>query len=127
MVPGYRAGRASHPLAWRHARCHRPGRRRARGPAARVHLGDGEHHLAQARDAFNQGFYNLFLAIEVFAGIVLMLVGLTSAGYALVLFGTGSMLAAAVVLSTRGETYRRASLTQGALPLIALVLLLLRM
>ncbi|KHK99587.1 epimerase [Microbacterium mangrovi] len=77
--------------------------------------------------AFNQGFYNLFLAIEVFTGIVLLLVGLTSAGYALVLFGTGSMLAASLVLSTRGETYRRAALTQGALPLIALVLLLLRM
>jgi putative membrane protein len=77
--------------------------------------------------AFNQGFYNLFLAIEVIAGIVLMVIGQTAVGYALVVFGTGSMLAAALVLSTRGETYRRASLTQGALPLIALVLLLLRM
>jgi putative membrane protein len=77
--------------------------------------------------AFNQGFYNLFLAIEVIAGIVLMLIGITSAGFALVMFGTGSMLAASLVLSTRGETYRRAAITQGALPLIALVLLLLRM
>ena len=35
------------------------------------------------------------------------------------------MLAASVVLITRGAKYRRAAITQGILPLIALVLLLL--
>jgi putative membrane protein len=82
--------------------------------------------------AFNQGFYNLFLAIEVAVGVVLMAANGSgsapnAAGWALTLFGLGSMLAASLVLSTRGTEYRRASMTQGALPLIALVLLLLRM
>jgi len=79
--------------------------------------------------AFNQGFYNLFLAIEVALGVVLLAVDGTSStphavGLALTLFGVGSMLAAALVLLTRGAKYTRAAITQGALPLIAAVLLL---
>ena len=39
--------------------------------------------------AYNQGFYNLFLAIGCLVGIVLVAAGQTAAGGALVLFGTG--------------------------------------
>ena len=48
--------------------------------------------------AFNQGFYNLFLAIVTAMGIVAICLGHTAIGAALVFAGVGSMLAAAVVL-----------------------------
>ena len=45
--------------------------------------------------AFNQGFYNLFLAIEVFVGIAVYFLASPTVGLTLALFGVGSMLAAA--------------------------------
>ena len=79
--------------------------------------------------AYNQGFYNLFLAIGVVLGIVLFWVGEPGtagdvAGRTLVLFSLGSMAAAAMVLVTSGRKYIRAALTQGTLPLIGFVLFL---
>jgi putative membrane protein len=79
--------------------------------------------------AYNQGFYNLFLAIGAVLGIVLFLVGghdtaVRAAGLALVLFSLGSMVAAALVLLTTGMAYLRAALIQGTLPLIGFVLIL---
>ena len=72
--------------------------------------------------AYNQGFYNLFLAVGAIAGLVLIAIGLTFAGRALVLFSTASMTAAAVVLTTTGPGYLRPALIQGTLPLIGFVL-----
>ena len=69
--------------------------------------------------AYNQGFYNLFLAIGVVIGIVLFYTG---GGIALVLFALGSMVGAALVLVTTGLKYVRPALIQGTLPLIAFVL-----
>ena len=69
--------------------------------------------------AYNQGFYNLFLAVGVVIGIVLFYAG---GGIALVLFALGSMVAAALVLVTTGLKYVRPALVQGTLPLIAFVL-----
>ena len=43
--------------------------------------------------AFNQGFYNLFLAIVTIAGIAAMVMGHKAVGAALVFAGVGSMLA----------------------------------
>jgi putative membrane protein len=79
--------------------------------------------------AYNQGFYNLFLAIGVVIGLVLILAGqhadpVRSAGMALVLFSLGCMVAAALVLLTTGMRYLRASAIQGTLPLIGFVLFL---
>ena len=79
--------------------------------------------------AYNQGFYNLFLAIGVALGLVLFWVGDAGttadvAGRTLVLFGLGSMLAAALVLVTSGRRYVRPALVQGALPLVGVVLFL---
>jgi putative membrane protein len=74
--------------------------------------------------AYNQGFYNLFLAVGALAGLVLLAVGLPYAGRVLVLFATASMTAAAVVLTTTGPGYLRAALIQGTLPLIGFVLFL---
>ncbi len=49
--------------------------------------------------AFNQGFYNLFLAVVTAAGIVAFLMGHKGVGAALVFAGVGSMLAAARIHS----------------------------
>jgi putative membrane protein len=73
--------------------------------------------------AYNQGFYNLFLAIGAVIGLILYGVGQHAAGLALIIFTAASMVAAAVVLVTTGRGYWRSALIQGILPLIGLVLL----
>ncbi|RYC11003.1 DUF1304 domain-containing protein [Nocardioides zhouii] len=76
--------------------------------------------------AYNQGFYNLFLAIITLIGLAL-LTSEHGIGSALALAGTGSMLAAAVVLVTHDRTMVRAALTQGTLPALAVLFLLLEL
>jgi putative membrane protein len=76
--------------------------------------------------AYNQGFYNLFLAITTFVGLALLR-SEHGVGSALALAGTGSMLAAAVVLVTHDRTMVRAALTQGTLPALAVLFLLLQL
>jgi putative membrane protein len=73
--------------------------------------------------AFNQGFYNLFLAIVSAIGVVAYLSGYRPVGLALMFAGVGSMLAAAVVLLTSSPDKARAAIVQGTFPLIAVVLL----
>jgi putative membrane protein len=73
--------------------------------------------------AFNQGFYNLFLAAGTGAGVIVWANGHHSAGRALVGFGCASMVAAAVVLIATDRRMLRAAAIQGVLPLIALVTL----
>ncbi|KZE89355.1 DUF1304 domain-containing protein [Microbacterium sp. TNHR37B] len=80
--------------------------------------------------AYNQGFYNLFLAIGVVIGLVLFWTGGADsaaevAGRTLTLFSLGSMLGAALVLTTSGAKYLRPALIQGTLPLIGFVLFFL--
>jgi len=69
--------------------------------------------------AFNQGFYNLFLALITATGIVMVAAGQRGIGAALVLASVGSMLAAALVLRASAPDKTRAALTQGGLPLLA--------
>ncbi|GAT72750.1 DUF1304 domain-containing protein [Microbacterium hydrocarbonoxydans] len=71
--------------------------------------------------AFNQGFYNLFLALTALIGVGLVIVGATTVGVTLVLAGTGMMLAAALVLVLSDRTKVRAAAMQGTLPLLAVV------
>lgn len=75
--------------------------------------------------AFNQGFYNLFLAIAVTAGIIFMASGHTAIGSTLVYTGAGSMAAAALVLLVSSPDKRSAALKQGILPLLAVIALAL--
>lgn len=75
--------------------------------------------------AFNQGFYNLFLAIVTGVGIAAVALGHTGIGAALIFAGVGSMAAAAVVLIASDRDKARAAATQGTFPAIAIVLLLL--
>lgn len=92
------------------------------GPQARKTFGvpDSEREATRAF-AFNQGFYNLFLAIAAILGIVVTIAGASAVGLTLVLTGTGSMLAAALVLLLSSPDKRRAAVTQGFLPLLAVV------
>ena len=80
--------------------------------------------------AYNQGFYNLFLAVGAIVGIVLAAVGgqgsaQSVAGWTLIFSCCGSMLLAAAVLALTARKYLRAAVTQGATPLLAVVLGLL--
>lgn len=71
--------------------------------------------------AFNQGFYNLFLAIATLLGIVLVLSGLATVGLTLVFTGTAMMLAAALVLVLSNPRMAKSAAMQGGLPLVAIV------
>jgi putative membrane protein len=82
-----------------------------------------EEAVATKELAFNQGFYNLFLAIITAVGLVLGAFEHYDAGLALIFAGTGSMLAAALVLLVSSPDKARAAITQGILPLIAIVLI----
>ena len=74
--------------------------------------------------AYNQGFYNLFLAVITFVGLALLNTE-HWVGSALALAGTGSMLAAAVVLLAHDRSKARPALIQGTLPALAVLFLLL--
>lgn len=90
------------------------------GPQARRTFGVPDAEIEATRAfAYNQGFYNLFLAIAALAGIVVTAAGASAVGLTLVLVGTGSMLAAALVLLLSSPDKRRAAITQGFLPLLA--------
>lgn len=96
------------------------------GPRARAVFGTSvETARITAPLALNQGFYNLFLTIEVVVGILLVAGGATAAGYTAVLIGTGSMVAAGVVLVVSDRAKARAALIQAAAPLLAVLLLVI--
>lgn len=84
-----------------------------------------EGALATRELAFNQGFYNLFLAVAVVLGAVLVGAGLTSAGAALVYAGAGSMVLAGTVLAVSSPSKLRPALIQLGAPLVGVVLLTL--
>ena len=71
--------------------------------------------------AFNQGFYNLFLAVGAVLGAGIVVAGAAKVGWTLVVFACARMLAASLVLVTTGRTYRGAALRQGTLPALALL------
>lgn len=75
--------------------------------------------------AFNQGFYNLFLAVAALLGIVLVAAGITVVGATLVFVGTGSMVAAGLVLLLSNRRMLRPAAIQAVPPLIAIILLAL--
>lgn len=80
--------------------------------------------------AYNQGFYNLFLAIGAFIGVGCVALAAEGSaqsvvGWTLIFSCCGSMLLAAVVLALSGKKYLRVAATQGATPLLAVVLALL--
>lgn len=75
--------------------------------------------------AFNQGFYNLFLAVVTVAGVVTTAVGHDAVGAALIIAGCGSMVAAGVVLLISSPSKARAAMVQLVTPAFALLFLLI--
>jgi putative membrane protein len=96
-------------------------------PSTRKTFGVSEADAEVTKEmAYNQGFYNLFLAVITLIGLALLGTD-HEVGTALALAGTGSMLAAALVLITRDRSMARAAITQGTFPLLAVVFLLLQL
>ncbi len=71
--------------------------------------------------AFNQGFYNLFLAAGIVGGLILVATGSVDAGRAVVLFACASMVLAGLVLIATDRAMLRAALLQATPPLIAIL------
>jgi len=69
--------------------------------------------------AYNQGFYNLFLAIGTAAGLGLLGPN-QDAGLAVIIFGTASMLTASLVLIGSDPSKARGALVQGLFPALSL-------
>ncbi|MBW4040874.1 MAG: DUF1304 domain-containing protein [Acidobacteria bacterium] len=100
-------------IAWRTAR------------ARRIFGTTEEEARVTAPLALNQGFYNLFLAVDVLLGLVLVATGASAAGRTALLVGTGSMVAASLVLLISDRSKARAALVQGVIPAVAVLLLVL--
>ena len=77
--------------------------------------------------AYNQGFYNLALAIGAVVGVVLLGLDGDAAlvGRTLVAFATACMAFAGVILATTGPAYRRSAAIQFVPAALALLLTLL--
>ena len=75
--------------------------------------------------AFNQGFYNLFLAVGAVVGLVLVNAGEDTAGVAVASFACAVMLGASVVLVATDRRFLPAAAVQGLPPLVALLLIVL--
>ena len=67
--------------------------------------------------AFNQGFYNLFLALGALGGLSLVPLGHPRAGFVLVSWNCLFMLGAAIVLTMSARGMWRGAIIQGAAPL----------
>lgn len=73
----------------------------------------------------NQGFYNLFLAVGILVGLVLVHTGPEPDGRAVVVFCCAAIVGAALVLLASSRELARAALIQGVPPAIALLALAL--
>jgi putative membrane protein len=91
-------------------------------PAARKTFGVTEAELPAVRPwAFNQGFYNLFLAVGIAAGIAQIASGATVAGRSIVLFACLCMVWAGIVLFVTSKRFFQPALVQLVPPLVAIV------
>jgi putative membrane protein len=70
--------------------------------------------------AYNQGFYNLFLAVGAALGVARAAVGDPGNGVPLMLFACGSMVAAGIVLVTHNPKFAPAAAIQIVPPLVAI-------
>jgi putative membrane protein len=73
--------------------------------------------------AFNQGFYNLFLALGAFAGIGLGMAGYASVGLTLEVYAGLSMVGASLVLLYSQPKLAVPAFIQGCPPLLGLIVL----
>ncbi|MDP9484070.1 MAG: DUF1304 domain-containing protein [Chloroflexota bacterium] len=71
--------------------------------------------------AFNQGFYNLFLAIGAVGGIAAVLLGRPEIGRTLIFFTCGSMALAGLVLVVTDRRLAGSALIQSTAPVVAIL------
>jgi putative membrane protein len=71
--------------------------------------------------AFNQGFYNLFLALGIAGGLGLAAAGRVAEGRAIVLFACACMAGAGMVLVATNRKFLAAATIQAGPPLVAIV------
>ncbi len=95
------------------------------GRRARATFGIGTVQEAEVMRllAFNQGFYNLFLAVAVALGAVFAAAGATTIGATLAFTGAGSMVAAGLVLLLSDRRKARSALIQAGPPLLGIIAL----
>jgi putative membrane protein len=91
-------------------------------PATRKTFGTTPEQAAMTKQlAYNQGFYNLFLALGIVVGLVLVTNGSVEAGRAVVVFACACMVLAGVVLITTSRAMLRAALLQAVPPALAII------
>jgi putative membrane protein len=71
--------------------------------------------------AFNQGFYNLFLAVGAVGGIAAVLLGRSEIGRTLIFFTCGSMALAGLVLVVTDRRLAGSALIQSSAPVVAIL------
>jgi putative membrane protein len=76
--------------------------------------------------AFNQGFYNLMLALGTFVGLGFWTAGRETIGLTLAAWSCLTMVVAALVLVSSAPQLKRGAVAQAAPPLVFLILLALR-
>jgi len=89
--------------------------------AARFGLTTPDQIAAVRPMAFNQGFYNLFLAVGIAGGLALVAAGSVDAGRAIVLFACACMVGAGLVLLSTNRRFALSAAIQAVPPLIAIV------
>lgn len=94
---------------------------------ARATFGTGSREQAEPLKelAFNQGFYNLFLAVVTVIGVVVTVAGSPAVGLTMVFVGTGSMVAAGLVLLISSPAKASAALKQLTVPALAIIALII--
>ncbi len=92
---------------------------------ARFGLASADEARTVRSFAYNQGWYNLFLAMGVAVGLVLIAAGATDAGRGIVLFACASMAAAGIVLVQHNRGFIRAAAIQSVPPIVAIVVAVL--
>ena len=71
--------------------------------------------------AYNQGFYNLFLAAGIAGGLLLIATGNAVTGRPIVLFSCACMVGAGVVLVTSNRHFAAGAALQAVPPLVVIV------
>jgi putative membrane protein len=94
---------------------------------ARAVFGTGSREQAEMMKdlAFNQGFYNLFLALVTFIGVAATAAGASTVGLTMIFVGTGSMVAAGLVLLISSPSKAAAALKQLTVPALAIIALVI--
>ena len=90
---------------------------------ATVGLPSQEHAEIIRPMAFNQGFYNLFLALGSLIGIAILGINST-VGFTLMIFGSFCMVGAGAVLFISTKKSRKAAIIQGLPPLLGVLIVL---